>query len=142
MPGLTVPAFCDPVSNRYMHGTSDSKCVGVANTEGYDGIESFEGSSELPFCWSEPSGSMKLAFCPPKGGHDGGSLTCGDLTLISSAAAGSSCNGGTLDGKNSNEGTTEAQCIDGGGSYNPYTCGDDVVNYLMEEWYRPTCCKT
>merc|ERR1712008_402373 len=71
-------------------------------------------------------------------------------------AAGILCNGGTLDGKDSNGGTTKAQCVDGGGSYDPYTCGDaedflqnnlqakalgnDVVNYLVEEWYQPKCC--
>jgi hypothetical protein len=88
----------------------------------------------------------------------GGSLLCEDLELISSAAAGASCSGGTYDDRDSNDGTTEAQCVDGGGLYEPYTCGDianyvendpeaktlgdDVLNFLVGEWWRPLCCES
>ena len=62
-----VPAFCDPTTNRCMHGTSDSKCAGVPNTTGYAGISRFDGSDEIPFCWTDPNaGSLKIAFCPAK----------------------------------------------------------------------------
>jgi len=158
-PEFTVPAFCDPIQQICIHGDSDSKCEGVVDGQGYDGIKSFEGSEATPFCFTDTTngaGALKLATCPPKQGGSGGGI-CGDLSLISTAAAGDSCTGGTYNLKDSNDGTTKAQCIEGGGSFDPYTCGeaeyalqndpslkalgDDLLNLLVTSWWRPKCCE-
>lgn len=69
--------------------------------------------------------------------------------------AGATCFGGALDMKDANDGTTEEECIDGGGEWSPYTCGEiddyvqfvaieqfgsEVTQYLIEEWWAPKCC--
>merc|ERR1711966_77298 len=215
-----------------MGGDSDSKCEGVVDGQGYDGIKSFEGSEATPFCFTDTTngtGALKLATCPPKQGGSGGgtggtynlkdsndgttkaqciegggsfdpytcgeaeyalqndpslkalgddllnllvtswwrpkcceakddaSLICGDLALVSSAAAGDACTGGTFNMKDSNDGTTKDQCVNGGGVFSPYTCGDaesflendpmakalgeDTMNLLVTSWYQPKCCE-
>ena len=43
----------------------DSKCEGIDNEKGYDGIEGFEGSDQPAFCWLDPTlGPLRLAQCP------------------------------------------------------------------------------
>jgi len=64
-----------------VHGVADSKCEGVANLQQYDGMTSFEGSEEDPFCWSDPmSGTLKMAVCPAK--DDGGDDSNGEESAV------------------------------------------------------------
>lgn len=73
--------------------------------------------------------------------------------LMPTAIAGAACEGGTLDQKDANDGTTKEQCIGGGGEWVEYNCGeaDDwlqfesdldsaMEEYLVEEWWAPKCC--
>lgn len=80
------------------------------------------------------------------------------ITFLKDKVAGYSCEGGTHDQKDSNEGITEEDCIDvgGGSSYNSYTCSeieywlhheaekhgliDETKEYVRTEWFRPKCC--
>jgi len=69
--------------------------------------------------------------------------------------AGYSCQGGTYNEKDSNDGTSEKQCIAGGGTWSAYDCGDaddylqsktgfaadaQTRQYLKEYWWAPKCC--
>jgi len=79
---------------------------------------------------------------------------CGDLEMTPDANAGATCTGGTYDQQDSNTGTTEKACVDGGGVYVPYTCleawnflNDETTlvdssksAYLIEYWWKPSCC--
>ncbi|KAL7540769.1 hypothetical protein ACHAWF_011241 [Thalassiosira exigua] len=87
----------------------------------------------------------------------GGNRICDDIEMEGDAPAGHSCTGGSLDQKDSNDGTTEEACVGGGGSWSAYTCGEaqyfldnlaeangvtgDVAQFLAENWWRPKCCE-
>jgi len=79
---------------------------------------------------------------------------CGEgLPLDAEANAGATCEGGSLDNKDANAGVTEADCVAGGGSYNPYTCGEANDWLILEAtldpatadgshygWWKSRCC--
>jgi len=88
-------------------------------------------------------------------------LVCGDgddnegLFLFDvEAIAGATCKGGSLDGKDANEGVTEADCLAGGGTnYDTYTCGRANDWLILEAtldpatvdgshygWWKSKCC--
>merc|ERR1712176_667704 len=70
--------------------------------------------------------------------------------------AGYNCNGGTLDGGDSHDGTTTKEsCEEGGGVWASYTCGDSqwwlnneadvdagTMSYLIDTMWGPACCET
>lgn len=80
-----------------------------------------------------------------------------DFEFLSNEGAGATCNGGTSDNEDLNTGVTETQCKEGGGEWEPYTCGEidywiiseasadfvtpDDLEYLIENWWEPKCCK-
>jgi len=105
-------------------------------------------------CGSDASSSSEV---PEKEEEDEEKLdvsVCGDLEMTPDANAGATCTGGTYDQQDSNTGTTEKACVDGGGVYVPYTCleaenyfNDDTTlldsstsAYLIESWWKPKCC--
>jgi len=78
------------------------------------------------------------------------------VRLVDDAIAGASCVGGTYAERDSNDGITEKECVDGGGAWTPYTC-EDIENWLMFEatfsgidaetveflrvyWWQDKCC--
>jgi hypothetical protein len=83
------------------------------------------------------------------------------VEFLDDEIAGHTCEGGTYDQRDSNEGDdiiTEKICIEegGGDSYDAYTCsevgdwlkheasskiGDEVIEYLRTYWYQPKCCR-
>lgn len=64
-PEFAVSDFCDEDTGLCFHGVLDSKCEGIDNEKGYDGIEGFEGSDQSAFCWLDPTlGPLRLAQCP------------------------------------------------------------------------------
>jgi len=83
-------------------------------------------------------------------------VICGpDVELLSENNAGATCIGGTLDQKDANDGVTEEGCEDGGGDYQPYSCGDSnlylneaandgldqvTISFLVNDWWKPKCC--
>jgi len=95
--------------------------------------------------------------CPvPEGGEHN---VCKGLTgssLLPTEIAGHSCDGGTHATRDSNDGLTETECLEGGGQWVAYTCADadswlqyeaevsglttDTIEYLMESWWQPKCC--
>ena len=68
--------------------------------------------------------------------------------------AGHSCQGGSFNMKDSNDGTTEEECVRGGGTWTAYNCGEaeefllnspiandpEVRHFLKEYWWQPKCC--
>jgi hypothetical protein len=84
-------------------------------------------------------------------------LVCGaDVEFLSENNAGATCVGGTLDQQDANLGVTEESCEDGGGDYQPYSCGDanlylnseaaddgldqETISFLVNDWFQPKCC--
>merc|ERR1712025_1258424 len=81
---------------------------------------------------------------------------CGlDMEFFSQNVAGASCQGGTLEQKDSNDGVTEEECKNGGGVYEPYSCEEaneylkydavysmdqSTMEILVNEWWKPKCC--
>ena len=68
--------------------------------------------------------------------------------------AGFSCNGGTHNERDSNDGLTEDECVSEGGTWLSYACRDarsflnsnldpdlvQTMEYFAEFWYAPKCC--
>jgi len=96
--------------------------------------------------------------CPASEGGANDSYICDGLSnveFLSDGIAGATCDGGTFDQQDLNEGVTERNCVEGGGLYYLYYC-DDVEFYLIYEaeaigltseiveyllgWYQPRCC--
>jgi len=84
-------------------------------------------------------------------------LVCGaDVEFLSENNAGATCDGGTFDQEDANVGVTEEACEDGGGDYQPYSCGDinlylnfeaandgldqTTISLLVNDWWKPKCC--
>merc|ERR1711935_500664 len=66
-PELTIPSQCN-FGGGCIHGTIDENCKGVADLAQYEGMENFDGSNELPYCFTIPqmgNVAMKFANCPP-----------------------------------------------------------------------------
>jgi len=96
--------------------------------------------------------------CPAS---DANSYICGqlddpDAEFLPNVEAGASCQGGTYNERDSNDGLTEGECVEGGGEFVTYTCNDieffmqydavglssDVTDYLLTNWYQPKCCSS
>lgn len=76
--------------------------------------------------------------------------------LISDKTAGATCYGGIHAERDANDGLTEAECLDGGGSWEPYTCSEleywfmyeatfsgidtETLEYLRTYWWQKPCC--
>merc|ERR1719222_191019 len=86
---------------------------------------------------------------------EGETYVCGDMKMMGDVQAGATCYGGTKDLADANDGTTEEDCVSGGGSWNPYTCENvnywlefeatltldtETVEFLVGSWYEPNCC--
>lgn len=92
--------------------------------------------------------------------HKAGSLVCDGIdnyTFNKDVHAGTTCEGGSLNDRDSNDGaTTGVQCVEGGGDWVPYSC-DNVEDWLLysaekegldkstqywliENWWAPKCC--
>jgi len=94
--------------------------------------------------------------CPGLTGED--AYLCEGGDMMNDAIAGHSCLGGEYSEKDSNDGTTQAQCVGAGGEWFPYTCEeieywiqndaastgitDDALKVVMESWWQPKCCGT
>lgn len=76
-----------------------------------------------------------------------------DTKLMSDEIAGVTCYGGVHAERDSNDGLTEEECVEGGGSWTPYTCDDleewytveatldsETLEYLRVNWWRKPCC--
>jgi hypothetical protein len=80
------------------------------------------------------------------------SMCLDGVALLEDVEAGSSCTGGLLNMRDSNDGTTREECESGGGVYAPYTCAEALwylenepvdsatVTFLIDEWWSPICC--
>jgi len=98
--------------------------------------------------------------CPANEGADA-SYICGglddpDVLFLAGVTAGNICDGGDFDERDSNDGLTEKECLEGGGEYNSYSCeeveyflmtewmnlGEDVAEYITTNWYQPKCCRS
>merc|ERR1719491_1596961 len=65
--------YCDPNSGTCLQGMSDSKCEDVPDLQGYEGIESFEGSDQPAFSFKDPSsGALEFAVLPRREGRGQG----------------------------------------------------------------------
>jgi len=78
------------------------------------------------------------------------------MKLISDNNAGATCYEGVYAERDANDGLTEAECLEGGGSWEPYTCGEmenwfmyeatfsgldtETLEYLRVEWWQKPCC--
>jgi len=99
-------------------------------------------------------GVVLSSDCPATNDY---TICSSDSMLMSDAISGGTCSGGTYNGRDSNEGFSESDCVEGGGQYSPYTCGDmqNYINYNAEGdgmskedigsmitlLYQPKCCK-
>uniref|UniRef100_A0A7S0AZY3 Copper type II ascorbate-dependent monooxygenase C-terminal domain-containing protein n=1 Tax=Minutocellus polymorphus TaxID=265543 RepID=A0A7S0AZY3_9STRA len=112
---------------------------------------------------SFPTGIFTLSGVPTQDMRCNGSIVksdegmCSDIEgafLLPVINAGHSCQGGSFDMKDSNDGTTEEQCVSGGGVWTAYNCGEadnfllnnpiasdpEVRQFLKEYWWQPKCC--
>lgn len=110
-----------------------------------------------------PAGGVQLGGavytsrnCPVPEGHEGELFICEEKEMLGDAMAGATCNGGTHDQTDANNGLTEKECVDGGGEWSPYTCDEieywmqhmalpsgvdhETLEYLRVSWFQPNCC--
>merc|ERR1712157_31301 len=65
-PEFTIPSQCNAMwGGGCVHGNIDEKCNGVGNLGQYEGMEKFDGSDEVPYCFSMANFTVKMADCPP-----------------------------------------------------------------------------
>jgi hypothetical protein len=102
--------------------------------------------------------TLETRNCPASEGGANDSYICDGLSnveFLSDGIAGATCDGGTFDQQDLNEGVTERNCVEGGGLYYLYYCDDaefyliyeaeaigltsEIVEYLLG-WYQPRCC--
>jgi hypothetical protein len=105
--------------------------------------------------------TLETRNCPASEGGANDSYICDGLSnveFLSDSIAGATCEGGTFDGEELNDGVTESDCVDGGGVYDAYSCEDidffllyeaeasgltsEIVEYLLTESYQPKCCSS
>jgi len=102
------------------------------------------------------AGIFETRNCPDTAKTE--SNVCGDvgMVMLANENAGASCQGGDHNERDANDGLTESECIEGGGQYYPYTCGDidyfikyeaeanglsgEILEYLIQYWWAPKCC--
>ena len=102
---------------------------------------------------------MRNCIIKPKAGNQvcGESFEENGIFFDAEANAGFNCEGGVFDGKDGVDGITEVKCIDGGGSWNPYTCKDIDIwlyywaekagvddaaqEYLIDNFWSKKCCQ-
>jgi len=112
---------------------------------------------------SFPTGIFTFSGVPTQEMRCNGSIVksdeglCSDIDgsfLMPVINAGYSCQGGSFNTKDSNDGTTEEQCVSGGGVWTAYNCGEaeefllnspiandpEVRHFLKEYWWQPKCC--
>lgn len=103
---------------------------------------------------SVPTGEQRCNGDIMEGQHDICSYADEGSFFNPSLDAGFSCNGGTHNDRDSNDGLTEDECVSGGGSWFSYSCSDarsfinsnldpdldQTMEYIAEFWYASKCC--
>lgn len=108
-----------------------------------------------------PADEFSLALyqsrnCPVLLGEDFDLCTAIGGDMMNDNIAGYSCLGGEFSERDSNDGTTQAQCVGAGGQWNAYTCEEidywiqfqaastgidnDSLQYVIDNWWAPNCC--